>query len=55
MKTINVVAAVICDSIKEKSRYLQQQEVMEILKGDGNFQVERLKKVKLLSRPLLEK
>lgn len=28
MKTIKVVAAIICDDMKEKIRYLQQREVM---------------------------
>ena len=30
MKTIKVVAAIICDDIKEKNKFLQQLEATEI-------------------------
>ena len=41
MKTIKVVAAVICDSITQKKKYLQQLEAMENLKVCGSFRVEK--------------
>lgn len=50
MKRYNVVAAVICDSINEKKKYLRQKKVMESLKAGGNFQVEKLRKERLLNK-----
>ena len=47
MKTIKVVAAVICDSIKVKNHILQQLEDMENLRASGSFQVVKLKTEKL--------
>lgn len=41
MKTIKVVAAVICDNIKEKNKIFATARGYGELKGDGNFRVEK--------------
>lgn len=38
MKTIHVVAAVICDGFDKNQRFLRLQEDMEISKETGSFQ-----------------
>lgn len=55
MKTVKVVAAVICDSMDEKNRYLLQPEVMVSLRASGNFREEKSKPVKHRSRLSSEK
>lgn len=41
MKIVKVVAAVICDLLKEKIEYLLQLEAMVNLKDSGSFQAEK--------------
>lgn len=55
MKTIRVVAAVICDSIEHKTKIFPPQEATENLKVAGNFLVGRSKQARPLSRQLSEK
>lgn len=55
MKTIRVVAAVICDSIEHKTKIFPPQEATENSKVAGNFPAERSKTERLRSRQLTEK
>lgn len=55
MKTIRVVAAVICDSIEHKTQIFPQQEATENSKAVGNFPVGRLKQARPRSRQLSER
>ena len=41
MKTIKVVAAIICDNMKEKNKIFATAEAMVNLRADGNFREER--------------
>lgn len=41
MKTVKVVAAVICDSLKKRTVYLLQQKAMVNLRASGSFLVEK--------------
>lgn len=55
MKTVKVITAVICDSIKEKKLMFAQLEVMENPRVSRNSLVEKLNLEILLKRPVLEK
>lgn len=55
MKTIRVVAAVICDSIEHKPRYFPPRGATENLKVAGNSLAGRSKPERLRSRQLSEK
>lgn len=55
MKTIRVVAAVICDSIEHKTKIFPLQEATENLKVAGNFPVGRSKPGRPHSRQLSER
>ena len=50
MKTIRVVAAVICDSIEHKTKIFPPQEATENLKVAGNFPAGKSKPERLRSR-----
>lgn len=51
MKTVRIVAAVICDSLQEKKQIFSTEDT-ESSRVSGSSQVERLKRVKHHSRPL---
>ena len=55
MKTIRVVAAVICDSIEHKTKYFPPQEATENSKVAGNSTAGRLKLERPRSRRLSER
>ena len=55
MKTVKVVAAVICDSIKEKKLIFATARGYGESRVSGNSLVEKLSLERLLKRPLLEK
>lgn len=55
MKTIRVVAAVICDSIEHKTKYFPPQEVTENSKVAGNSPAGRSKLERHHSRRLSER
>ncbi len=55
MKTVKVVAAVICNSLHEKRQYLPRREVMENLRDSGSSLAEKLSPVKPHKRLLQEK
>lgn len=55
MKTIRVVAAVICDSIEHKTKIFPPQEATGNSRAVGNSPVGRLKQARPRSRQLSER